>query len=406
MKKYLSHLKKLYQRPVLNGIDGEIQERYANPFELFFDLIFVIALSKLAILLKIGGTIYFIQTILMFSVIYTIWFTLTKYTVMFLKKDTNYWTRASIFIVMLPMVFFLSITDVTSPLGNFTFYFTLALSKFSLAVIFRDSIVNAPLNHITVSRVYKEIAKYKIVVTILLIINALVLNHTIQLSVLGIITLIEVFIIPKQTRKITRSLPFKMPMNYNLFIERQLLFLILVFGESLVTLVHHIDYQHGFLSIVNVFVMFLTMFLFYIRISEEVEHNPKWIRHSNNVFYWLRVNLSVFVLYQELSEISAEYAHDNTINQSSVLIIIAVLIYIVFEYFRLNTQNLKVKTAEQKRKFYIVDTKLLFVMLVIPGLLFFMHSSLLMINILLLIFFGLHVIALPLREHLLEKYDY
>ncbi len=402
MKKYIKHLSSLYRRPTLNGIDGPIEERYANPFELFFDLVFVIALSKLAILFKSSNVIMFVQALLMFSVIYTIWFTLTKYTVMFLKKETNYWMRAMVFIVMLPMIFFLSIEDITTPLGNFTLYFTLAISKFSLALIFRDSIENAPLNHITVSHVYRSIAKYKILVTALLMINAFVINIYVQLVVLFVVSIVELRIIPRRTRRIQNEHAFKMPINYNLFIERQLLFLILVFGESLVSVVHHIDYSYGIFTIFNVIVMFITMFLFYVRISEEVEHNPKLIKKSNNIYYWLKANLVVFILYQEISDFPHQYETVGHLEMRSILIICFVLVYYACEHLRMNKANLNGKEDKEEKLFYKTDIRLLYIMLLIPIILIVFHPNMLIVNLLLMAYFMLNVGALPYREHLIS----
>ncbi len=406
MKKYLKHVDSLYQRPTLNGIEGQLEERYANPFELFFDLVFVIALSKLAVLLKSSNILMFIQAILMFSVIYSVWFTLTKYTVMFLKKETNYWTRLMVFIVMLPMIFFLSIEDITTPIGNFTLYFTLAISKFALALIFRDSIENAPINHITASHVYRSIAKYKIVVAGLLMINAVIMNVYIQLLVLFFISIVELQLIPKRTRKIQKEHRFKMPLNYDLFIERQLLFLILVFGESLVSVIHHIDYTYEVYTIFNVIVMFTTMFLFYTRVSEEVEHNPKLIKKSNNIYYWLKANLAVFILYQEISDFNHQIKTFGHIEMRSIIIISLVLVYYALEHLRMNKANLKGKKDKQERLFYKTDIRLLYIMLVIPVILLLVHPNILIINLLLMIYFILNVAALPYREHLIkEKLD-
>ncbi len=403
MKRYVRHVASLYQRPMLNGIDGELEDRYANPFELFFDLVFVIALSKLAILLKSENPLSFIKAILMFSVVYSIWFTLTKYTVMFLKKETNYWTRAMIFIVMLPMIFFLSIEDVTTQFGNFVFYFTLALSKISLALIFRDTISNGPLNHITVSHVYRAISKYKLIVAALLMVNALIMNSLIQLLILTIVFIIEIIIIPRRSRQINKAHKFTMPMNYNLFIERQLLFLILVFGESLVSVVHYINFHNGFISILNVVIMFMTMFLFYVRMSEEVEHNPTLIKNSNSIFYWLRVNVAVFVLYQEISDFAAQYEELGHISERSAVIIAIVLVYIVIEHLRLNRANLIGKDNKEEKLFYKTDKKKLYLMLLIPIALVFIHTNIIVINLLLLTYFTLNVIALPYREHLISN---
>lgn len=401
MNHYLNHVKSLYKRPTLNGIDGSMDLRSASPFELFLDLIFVIALSKLSLIFEHQTITTFVEATLLFMIIYSMWFTLATYTVMFFKSETNYWTRAMIFLVMIPLIFFLSIQNLDSQNQVFIFCISLALCKLFLALVFRDSIINAPLNNIVTSNLYLMISKHQTINGILLLIAAFVPNRTLFLVILIAVALTEVLIIPIKQRKIINKSFAPLLLNKQLFMERQLLFIILIFGESLITTVSKISGIYNLQTFLYILVSFSIMFMFYMRISEESEYNSALINRSNNLNQWLANDYVIFLLFLQMSEIPTLFAEHNKLPLANLLVIVTIMGYISIEHLILAKRNLKSVTDPVEAIYHQVDIKCLYAMFTLTMILLFFHSNILIIYLNLLIFFLLHIAALPFRHHLI-----
>lgn len=403
MNYYLKHLSSLYTRPILNGIDGNMELRAASPFELFLDLIFVIALSKLSYLFELQTIYGFLEATLLFAIIYSLWHTVTTYTVMFMKKETNYWTRAMIFLVMLPLIFFISIQSFETHVQVMIFCLSLAISKILLALILRDSIINAPLNNILTSNLYLSISKTQLISSILLIIAAFIDNNLLFAILLVIIAVREVILVPHIHKKTIRQSFSPLLLNKQLFMERQLLFIILIFGESLISVVNNIASNPTPLSVLYIILVFSIMFLFYVRISEETEYNTELIDRSNNLSYWMIMNYIIFTIFAVISMVPELIEHHHHLPISYLVILLAIMLFIATEHLRLNLKRLNKLSRPIDKVFYKVDNRMIFLMYVVCGLLLIFHNSVLVIYILLLIYFLLHVIALPFRSHLIDE---
>lgn len=403
MNYYLQHIKSLYYRPTLNGIDGNMELRAASPFELFLDLIFVIALSKLTYLFETQTLTGFLEGSLLFLLIYSLWHTLATYTVMFMKKETNYWVRAMIFIVMVPLIFFLGIQNFSSHLEVVVFCFTLALSKLFLSLIFRDSIVNAPLNNIVTSNLYLTISRSQFISALILLVAAFVQNNLIFISLLVIIAFREIVIISIRKKHIINNSFAPLLINKQLFMERQLLFIILIFGESLVSIVNSIASNYRPISIFHITLVFAIMFLFYVRISEETEHNSALIETSDRLTFWLVIDYTLFLLFFILSSIPHLFATNTHMPPAYLLLLVGILLFTIISHLHMNNQNLKTIDDPLEALYYHLDNKVLKSMLIVVGLLVCFHGSATIIYLLLLLYFGLHVLALPFRKHLIAE---
>ncbi len=407
MNHYISHVKSLYKRPTLNGLDGIMDLRTASPFELFLDLIFVIALSKLTLIFEHQTIGSFIEASLLFMIIYSIWFTLATYTVMFFKSETNYWTRAMVFFIMIPLIFFLSVQSLDNQSQIFVFCLSLALTKLFLALVFRDSIVNAPLNNIVTSNLYLMISKHQLVNGLLLLLAAFIPNRLVFISLLMIVALTEVLVIPIKQHKIINKSFAPLLLNKQLFMERQLLFIILIFGESLISIVSTIDSTYNIQSIIYILITFAIMFMFYMRISEESEYNPALINRANNLNQWLANDYAIYLLFLIISIIPHVFEHNGYLPFDYLLIIIAINSYIVIEHLRLAKKNLNKIKKPIEAVYYKIDIKCLYLMAGLNILLLFFHGSQLAIFLNLLAFYTLHIVALPFRPHLIsEKCDF
>lgn len=401
MNHYINHVKSLYTRPTLNGIDGNMQLRSASPFELFLDLIFVIALSKLAHLFESNTLFGFLEATLLFIIIYSIWYTLTTYTVMFMSKDINYWTRAMVFVIMLPLMYFISLNSISTRKEIFVFCFALGLSKLLLALIFKDSIVNAPLNNIVMSAVHRSIAKTQLISAGLLFIAPLFNSNLILITILIFIAIREIIFIPRAKKKIIAKWSAPYLLNKQLFMERQLLFIILIFGESLIAILNNIDFSSGPLELLNVIILFSSLFLFYMRISEETEYNSRLINDSDNMRYWMLADYGIFLLFIVMSSIPHQFSEHGHLSLSSLVLLEIILIWLAASHHINDRITLKSAKTNIDRIFYDLDIKTIYLMYLVALSLLIFHGSELVIYMHILIYFLLHVLALPFRKHLI-----
>lgn len=402
MSHYLNHLKSLYVRPTLNGIDGNMELRSASSFELFLDLIFVIALSKLSTLFESQTLVSFLDATLLFMIIYSLWHTVTTYTVMFIKKETNYWARAMLFIIMLPLIFFLGINNLNTRNGIMIFCFSLAISKIFLALIFKDSIVNAPLNNITTSNIYLMISKNQLISALMLLIAGIVQSKLIFIILLVTIAFREIVVIGIKKRKIISKSFSPLLINKQLFMERQLLFMILIFGESLIGIVKNLAYHVDLLSLFRIAMVFAIMFLFYVRISEESEYNSALIQRSDHLFAWLVNNYVIYLLFFILSTTPELIEEHGQLPLFNLVILTSILIYTALHHMYLNNKNKNDISDPIEAIYHNIEHKMLIGMLIVTCLLIPFHGSTTIIYGILLIYFTLHVLALPFRRHLIE----
>lgn len=402
MNHYLSHLKSLYVRPTLNGIDGNMELRTASSFELFLDLIFVIALSKLGSLFESQTLVTFLEATLLFMVIYSLWHTVTTYTVMFMKKETNYWTRAMLFIIMLPLIFFLGIDNLTSQKEIMIFCFSLATSKILLSVIFKDSIVNAPLNNITTSNLYLMISKNQLISAIMLLVAGIVQNKFIFISLLVIVAFREIVVISLKKKDIINRSFAPLLINKQLFMERQLLFIILIFGESLIGLVENLAHDVNLISFIHIAMVFAIMFLFYVRISEESEYNSALISRSDHLFNWLVNNYIIYLLFFILSTTPELISEHGKLPFFNLVCLLTILLYTAFQHIHLNNQNKATVADPIEAIYHNLEHQTLVAMIITALLLIPFHSNTTVIYTIILIYFVLHVLALPFRRHLIE----
>lgn len=403
MSKYLSHLKSLYVRPTLNGIDGTITHRAASPFELFLDLIFVVALARTAYLYELFTLTGFLAGTLFFIIIYSIWFTLTTYTVMFMKEEVNYWVRAMIFIIMLPMVFLLSIKGLNTRIDIFIFCTSIAASKFFLSRIFRDSILNAPLNHVAVSNVYTLISRRQAISALILFIAGFSPNQTILLILFAIVAINELILLPAKQHKVIVRQPFPMPVDYELLMERHLLFILLIFGEALVSIVSSIDFNSGTITIINAILIFASMFLFYVRIQEETEFNNYFINNSLSMPYMGTAKYFMLLLFILLSEVPHQIEHHSHPLPITVIFIFGIMIYIGTSHLHLNIVSLKNLEDPFDRIFHKMDIKTIILMYITASMLLIFHHTTFQIYLITFTFFLLHTVALPFRKQLINK---
>ncbi len=401
LNNYRKNLKYVFQRPTLNGINGEFEKRSAHPLELFFDLVFVIALANIALQLEHVSYTSIITALLLYVTVYSVWYSITEYSVMFTSSKTNYFSRLMIFLVMIPMVFMIGITELTNDFEVRLLVISLISSRLLMGFIWRDAVVNAPLNNISLSKVYIVVAKYLILSGCIFIIPLIFPNLLIPILLINLF--IESIIMPLHRKKITKTLYFKVPMDEELLVERYLLFVIIVFGEGIVQAIGTTDLSYGIEGMLSPLLLFSIAFFFYIRVYEEFMFTDCLEEKEKNYNHFILnfLLLFLFTILGSLPDVIHEY---NYLPMQYKVLLFCLLQYIVISHIRLNIKVL-MNNNKVAKDFYILDLITLIIMGIISVGVFLINQ----INglyLLVLIFFILHVVAVPLRAHIIDQVQF
>lgn len=399
-KKYIKNIKYVFQRPTLNGLYGEFEERSAHPLELFFDLIFVIALANIAHHLEHMSLGSLLSSLLLYFVVYSIWYSITEYSAMFMTKQTNYFIRLMIFLIMLPMVFLTGITEFSSPNAIKIISLALASSRLMIGYIWRDAVINAPINNISLSIVYKMVSNFYMIAGSLYIL--VLFNVKLFLFVLICNVIIESIIIPIKVRKIKKKLFFKVPINQELLIERHLLFIILVFGEGLVQAINTTNLDYGIEGILSPILLFSIAFVFYLRVFEEFSVSD-YMTNVDGTWRYLTLNFFLLFLFTVLGTIPHIIHEHHYLPFETKLLIFGLLQYVVISHTVVNIMQIH-RYRCKNYEFFVLDLITLGIMAIVAFGIFWINSVL-ATYLLVLIFFILHVIAVPMRAHIIDQVD-
>lgn len=400
MKTYFKQLKKLSHRPILNGSNGVMKNRYATPLELFFDLIFVIALGSITHIFSSFTFSNILFGILIYSTMYSTWFYLTIFNVMYMKQDINYLLRLILFLIMLPMIFLLSIDNLDTASNIQMLVGTLGITKFMLAIAFRDSISSTKVKYVGVTKTYKMVSIFLIVSSLLLMSVIFVPKIKYLMIILSLVFLIEMLIINLYQKKIEKKFTSTILIDKKLLSERQLLFLILIFGEGLISLIHSISFESGIIKVLNLTLFFAITYLFYIRIYEETHHNEKMIQNSTNAYKYFLLSLNILILFLILGSIPQIIINIGYIPFKVQLTLFCLLSYICITHIIYNFNRLKEKIPKKNKIFHSFDLYMLTLMQILLFFIFIIDGQGTYVYLLVFIFFLLHVIALPFRPHL------
>ncbi len=420
MNNYFQLVKQAFSHPTLNNKDELKDLRTAHPLELFFDLVFVAALASVGHYFHHPTFSSVIQAIILFTSIYLIWVNITNYNIYYFGN--SYFIKFCLLITMIPVMFLISVDDVSSQLSIQVLAGSFALTRFSMAFIWNYSAVHRyrdidrnlhQQDHHIYMRVMGRYLRGSFVISgFISLIPVFKPDILLTCLLLSILTEFGIKLICNHRLK-RYDAPF---FDFDLLKERHLLFVILVWGEGLMTIINQINWENNPLYVlISTIILFLILFSFFIRAVEEFdiynyyEKNQRFFEINNGIFPFL--TLALFV---SLSMVVAE-PHVHLANR---IIIIICLIYIVTSHIIFNNQikkkqqtdstlhtllfdeeSIKIVMNENYQKYLAIDLRLLYIQFVLVIVLIFVQSSLLFVLIT-LIFFLLHIAAVPYRYYL------
>jgi low temperature requirement protein LtrA len=215
---------KTKNRPRLRTLEAATEERHASWLELFFDLVFVLAVAQIARVLTehsdFGG---FVKYVALFVPIWWTWVGFTFYADRFEAEETAY--RVMMFVGMLTVAALsLTLGNAFSASGDTTFVVCYVLVRSVLIALYIRSAYHIPLARILSLQFISGFG-----VAILLLLISLLFAPPTRYAIWSIALLLELAT-PFLNLKTTRTTPF----DRSHIPERLGLFTIIVLGEAVI----------------------------------------------------------------------------------------------------------------------------------------------------------------------------
>lgn len=302
----------------------------ASPMELFFDLIFVAGIASAAhFFIHLNNTNLFLAITIFFS-IYTIWLNFSIFMMKF--WGSSYILRLLLFFVMVPMVLFSSVTDT----GNGSirvlligfFLSRLVLGIAWLIVFFQNRKIekNKKMEILLNSAVFLGTSCLLVLMSFIYEVDI-----NIYLIYVSLLLTLEVstFFFYYQNR---RKKKIYSELNYSLLKERHMLFIILLFGEGIISIVVSIEWNN--INIVDTFFQILfafgAVYFFFLRVYEEgifVPYNQENI--LGRLVSHVVTCMNILLLYANMHAVLNDVAH---LNKSNVYLLMGSLLYITIRH--------------------------------------------------------------------------
>ncbi len=211
-------------RPQLRTLDANSPERHASWLELFFDLVFVLAVSKVAMILAANTDIYgFLKFTALFIPLWWSWAGFTFYADRFESEELSY--RVLMFAGMLAVAALsVSLAGAFTPAGDTAFVICYSLVTLILAALYVRSAFYVPL-----ARAFSVQYVFGLSVTALILCASLLFAPPLRYFIWAA-ALIAELLIPFINRRLTRIIPF----DHSHIPERLGLFTIIVLGEAVI----------------------------------------------------------------------------------------------------------------------------------------------------------------------------
>jgi low temperature requirement protein LtrA len=203
-------------------LDADPAERHASWLELFFDLVFVLAVAQVAqVLIKNTDLSGFLKYLVLFVPVWWSWVGFTFYADRFEGEETAY--RVLTFAAMLAVAALsLTLEGAFTDSGDFPLVITYALVSLVLIALYARSAYHIPL-----ARGLSAQFIIGLGIALLMFVGSLALEPPVRYYVWAAALVIELTI-PFQNLRVTRSIPY----DYSHIPERFGLFTIIVLGEA------------------------------------------------------------------------------------------------------------------------------------------------------------------------------
>lgn len=267
--------------------------RQVDPMELFWDLIFVVTLRYIIDAYIANFSMFtFAVGLLVFLETYLFWTNINIYSVNF--YDVSHNNRLLMTLMLSPLLIIASITDYTKFNSIFFLGLSLLLLKFMQAFIWARAIKVHRTDKSYQSLNYMYRNEVRVYVICGLLSMALFIAPTLVIPILILMILVELFLPSILNRKKRIVYAF----DRILIAERYLLFIILVFGEGFIGVVH--IFQHGDpVSIIELgrgFICFWTLYAMFLKVYDEYTIHKERISTTFMIFLTTYVVSSMLMI--------------------------------------------------------------------------------------------------------------
>ncbi len=276
--------------------------RQVDPMELFWDLIFVVTLRYIIDAYVVDFSLFtFLVGLLVFIEVYIFWANINIYSVNF--YDVSHNDRLLMTFMIAPLLLIASITDYTNPTSIYLLAFSLTLLKLMQAYIWTRAIIvhKTDKSYRSLNYMYRNEVRAYLICAVLPTLLFIMPHMIIPLLLILIIT--ELFL----PSFLNRNKKIVYAFDRILIAERYLLFIILIFGEGFIGVVHilqhssPISFHDGF----SAFLIFWTLYAMFLKVYDEYTIHKERISTTFMIFLTTYV-ISTMLLISALIVIGME----------------------------------------------------------------------------------------------------
>lgn len=279
--------------------------RQVDPMELFWDLIFVVTLRYIIDAYVINFSMFtFAVGLLVFLETYLFWTNINIYSVNF--YDVSHNNRLLMTLMLSPLLIIASITDYTSINSIYFLGLSLSLLKFMQAFIWGRAIKvhQTDRSYRSLNYMYRNEVRVYIICAFMSMFLFVIPTFVIPVLILLIAT--ELFL----PGFLNRNKQIVYAFDRILIAERYLLFIILIYGEGFIGVVH--IFQHSTpISIIDLargLLIFWSLYAMFLKVYDEYTIHKERISTTFMIFLTTYV-ISSMLFISSLIVIGLEYQH-------------------------------------------------------------------------------------------------
>lgn len=399
--KYFDYAKESFEYPILNN-EKKLYPRASSPLELFFDLIFVALFAVIGHqfihLTLISGILAFT----LFVALFFIWSNINMFMMRF--YHSSYYLRIGIMLAMLPMFLIATVDDMMNPRGIMSLGTGLLLSWIILIILwYMMTFKNKNITNVTFKKMIRiDLMGYMLYALIaiapLVVPNVYVLIVSIWSGIF-----IEILFVSFQYRRYQLHENQMPQIDLTLLNERFLLFIILIFGEGVLSSFSLFNEQssHYFSSLGLSIIVFLSIFLFYLRVYEEA--TVRRFLPEFSMMYMLYLAGVGFLQLSLYSTMNAMLTYNGDVSYALRVMLMINLFGIALLHMYGDIRDLRnTSLSTEERKFAIVDIITLIPMLLLSLLPLGITSRVIIVCIV-FAYFVIHIIPVPYRYEIFKK---
>ncbi len=371
-------------------------KRSADPLELFYDLIFVAALGNLSHILHEFNIENLIKSLLLFMIIYFTWYYVTYFSALQLKNTKT--GKSNIWVVL---VIIFSIVNVIMMLSGMGFENNETYVIFSIGLAL-NQLIPMIINIITVKiRNTDEDSRYIFYVPFLFSCTMLSLVPIYLKTILSVYLVLFLILIIQFVGAyfVNKKYPTSLQVRENiseLLIERHLLFMILIFGEIIISILSTISVDNLVNDLIYALLCTGVALSIFLRIKQETKMEGLFKKVESDFFRFSITNYVLLVLLILLSRLPEIVSVHGYIPEPIKIIFLLISIY----SFISHNNNVKRGIKGENRKFYQLDRILLYPYLIINIFMYIFIDSVFIYAFLLLISSLIHLLAIPFWKNI------